>query len=230
MGKYFLYMHAGSFNRGCEAIVRSTCKILDVPKENITLFSGNPQEDIINKIGLLCDIRSYKEYKRYTLKHVLGALTRKISGSLYFYYQNLISNSNSEVIALSIGGDNYCYEGFPKVLAETNKMLKKRGARTVLWGCSIEPVLLKNNDIVEDLKRYNLITPRESITYNTLLEKEINKNTHLYPDPAFILDMINLPLPKGFRQNNTVGIYISPLVKRRKKTSYHRFIQFPKLL
>ncbi len=216
MERYFLYMHGGSLNRGCEAIVRSTCKILNNTKEKITLFSGNPTEDISSKVDLGCEVKAYNEYKRYSLKHILGALTRRISGNLYFHYENLVANSNSETVALSIGGDNYCYEGFPVVLASTNKMIKKRGAKTVLWGCSIEPDIL-DSDVIMDLKRYDLITPRESITYNALLEKGVNKNTHLFPDPAFVLDKVELPLPGGFIENNTLGLNISPLIMRLEK-------------
>ena len=38
-----LYYHGGSANHGCEAIVRSTAKILNVP---IRLFTNSPEEDI----------------------------------------------------------------------------------------------------------------------------------------------------------------------------------------
>jgi len=217
VGRYLLYMHGGSFNRGCEAIVRSTCKILHIKENKITLFSGNPMEDINSKIDLLCDVKAYNEFNNHIIRHIIGALTRRLSGSLYFHYENLIACSNSETVALSIGGDNYCYEGYPAILASTNSMLKTRGAKTILWGCSIEPDLLNSKSIIADLKRYDLITPRESITYNALLEKGINKNTHLFPDSAFILDKLNLPLPEGFIEDNTVGLNVSPLIMRLEK-------------
>ena len=38
-----LYYHGGSANHGCEAIVRSTAKILGVEP---TLFSASPDEDL----------------------------------------------------------------------------------------------------------------------------------------------------------------------------------------
>lgn len=38
----YLYYHGGSANHGCEAIVRSTAKILNMP---ITLFSTNIDEE-----------------------------------------------------------------------------------------------------------------------------------------------------------------------------------------
>ena len=47
MKKFFLYGHNGSGNHGCEAIVRSTCKILreEFGDVDITLASGNTNED-----------------------------------------------------------------------------------------------------------------------------------------------------------------------------------------
>jgi colanic acid/amylovoran biosynthesis protein len=100
MANYFLYMHGGSFNGGCEAIVRSTCKILDNKKENITLYSNNPKEDIHRKINLLCDVKANKSYKKYSLKHLLAVLIRKTTGNLYFYYENLVAGSNSGTVAI----------------------------------------------------------------------------------------------------------------------------------
>lgn len=213
-------MHGGSFNRGCEAIVRTTFKIIDNnDKAKISLFSFRPQEDIKSKIDLLCDVKKNRkrEIKRISFTRIFASLASRLFRSYYYQYQDLVSSSNSETVALSIGGDNYCYEGFPKELASTNRMLKKRGAQTIFWGCSIEPDLLNNKSIVADLKRYDLITPRESITYNALLEKGINKNTHLFPDPAFQLDTVDPPLPDGFTENNTVGLNVSPLIMRLEK-------------
>ncbi|HOQ38039.1 MAG: polysaccharide pyruvyl transferase family protein [Dethiobacteria bacterium] len=214
MKNLVLYMHGGSQNRGCEAIVRSTCQIINRTKANIYLFSNRPEEDLKSKINFICEVKSYCTYKRYSLEHLLGALTRRLTGNFYFYYKNLVHNCDSETIALSIGGDNYCYDGYPKVLASLNKMLKKRGAKTVLWGCSINPDVLLDRYVVSDLKKYDLITCRDSITYDALLEKGINNNTHLFPDPAFILEKVNLSLPDGFVKDNTVGLNISPLIMK----------------
>ena len=219
MKKYALYMHGGSFNRGCEAIVRGTCKILNANKTHTYLYSGNPDEDFNSKLDLLCKINRNRknEIKRISFKRILASMSFRLFHSYYYVYENLIRSNNSDTIALSIGGDNYCYGSFPKGLASVNKMLKKRGVKTVLWGCSIEPSLLNNENIVADLKRYNLITVRESITYSALLKDGINKNTHLFPDPAFQLDRVELPLPEGFLENNTIGINVSPLIMTFEK-------------
>jgi colanic acid/amylovoran biosynthesis protein len=209
-----LYAHGGSFNHGCEAIARTTIDILNI--NNIVLLSKNPNEDI--KVGLnnSCTVfPEVKKIKHKSFRYYLTAIERRIFNSDYCFnrmlYQPFQKNIEKGAVALSIGGDNYCYSAIPSQLAFLNKTAKRKSVRTVLWGCSIEPEIL-NETIIDDLNRYDLITPRESITYNALLEKGINKNTHLFPDPAFILDKASLPLPEGFVENNTVGLNVSPLI------------------
>ena len=51
----FFYMHAGSLNHGCEAIVRTTLEMTD---ESVTLFSGNSAEDKAVNLDNLCNIES----------------------------------------------------------------------------------------------------------------------------------------------------------------------------
>lgn len=67
-----------------------------------------------------------------------------------------------------------------------------------------------NDDIAKDIAMYDAIFTRETLSYDVL--KKVNKNIFLYPDPAFQLDKIDLPLPEYFVENNTVGINVSPLI------------------
>lgn len=78
-------------------------------------------------------------------------------------------------------------------LISANRMFHKQGAKTVLYGCSIEPELLKRPEIMEDMKRYDAIVARESLTFAALQEAGIDKNIHLYPDSAFLLETNLLP-------------------------------------
>ena len=48
-----LYNHGGSENHGCEAIVRATARILDVP---IQLLSANPGQDLAYGLDAVCKI------------------------------------------------------------------------------------------------------------------------------------------------------------------------------
>lgn len=208
-----LYYHGGSANHGCEAIVRSTYKILQEP---LTLFSSNIAEEKkygINKIvNVVEDV--YKPVKRDSFQYLECALYSKFRRSDYKFIQyghkEFFDAISAGDICLSIGGDNYCYAGIEK-LGFYNRILHKKGARTVLWGCSVEPSVL-TKDVIKDMKSYDLITVRESLSFKALKNAGIIENVLLCSDPAFQLDMQACDLPEQLSGSNLIGINISPLV------------------
>ncbi len=212
--KVLFYMHNGSGNHGCEALVRSISNIIGMP---VTLCSGNVEQD--EKYIDITNI-SYKEVgktpSKNTLDGIIYRLKTKFLNQKYAFvvpaYKNLLKDADKKTLAFSIGGDNYCYDGMPEVLSILNKELNKRGAKTVLYGCSIEPELLKDSDVVDDLSRYKLIVARETITYSALKEAGVKTEVILAPDPAFTLPIKERELPKGFAKGNTIGINISPMI------------------
>lgn len=216
---YRFYLHAGSANHGCEAIVRSSINILD---SQVELWSRVPNLDTKYGIDKICKISNddRKTIKRNSFKWILSVIQTKLTGkidlSIKYQYSNLISSTNKSDICLSIGGDNYCYPG-TDVLAAINRNIKKKGAKTVLWGCSVEPSLMKNKSIKADLKSFDLITARESISYEAL--KEINCNVVLVSDPAFTLPKIDLPLPNEWKEGKMIGINASPLIIENGKNA-----------
>ncbi len=208
-----LYYHGGSANHGCEAIVRSTAKILNVPAR---LFTTSPEEDIQYGLNRIVDIVEDKERKlgKKSLEYIISAINHKITGTDYQYikysHKEFLEQISSTDICMSIGGDNYCYNGVDR-LGYYNRMIHKKGAKTVLWGCSIEPSVL-TEEVIKDLKLYDLITVRETLSYEGLRNAGIVDNVFLCSDPAFQLDKIDVDLPEGFEKSNTIGINVSPLV------------------
>lgn len=208
-----LYSHGGSGNHGCEAIIRSTIKTLKANSVNV--FSHNIDQDKKYGINNICCLKedTTSSVQRGSLKWLLSSIQSKVTGriDLKIKYQRklLLDNVRPGDICLSVGGDNYCYAG-TDILEAVNYCLRKKGCKTVLWGCSVEPELLHNRDVLKDISKFDLITARESISYEAL--KKINSNTHLIPDPAFTLDRIDLPLPSGWKEENTIGINASPLI------------------
>lgn len=208
-----LYYHGGSENHGCEAIVRATVKILKSEK-NTVLYSTNSDEDIRYGLKEICEIAqdSYVTVKRNSFKYIRLAVASKLQKNEYpfirYGHKKFFDSISSKDICLSIGGDNYCYRGVEN-LGFYHKAIKKQNGKTVLWGCSVEPDVINENTI-SDLSSYDMITARETISYEAL--KKINPNTYLFPDPAFQLDVVEKSLPNGFAENNTVGINVSPLI------------------
>lgn len=223
MSKIFLYAHTGSGNHGCEAIVRSTVKILAL--KDITVCSSGSSQDKKYGLDKICEIDSFEiDKNKYFIKWLFCAVLWKLGFSSmimkYKVYYNLKHfKYNKESLFLSIGGDNYCYKESPKALAYCNNLINENQCKTVLWGCSIEPSMLKNPEIISDLNKYRLIIARESITYDALKNSNISTKVMLYPDPAFQLPISTLQLPANINENNIIGINLSPLIIEREKTS-----------
>lgn len=210
---YHFYAHAGSGNHGCEAIVRTSAALLDHP---IILHSVRPEQDRqydLDEVVSAIHQDQDSSLKRYSFPWFLSRIQTKLTGQItqeiYYRKQALLDKVQPGDICFSIGGDNYCYPG-TEILAAENALLKQRGAKTVLWGCSVEPELTKNPAIAKDLARYDLITARETISFEAL--KKVNPNTMLVADPAFTLERKDLPLPEGWIEGNMIGINASPLI------------------
>lgn len=231
--KIMMFGHTGSLNRGCEAIVRSSCKIIKdkVNEAEVILASNRPQTDRIVKdvdyvfdgslkdikLNLLDKIKVYTELK--LLKSEDYILTKR--------YQSVVDKINDVDICLSIGGDNYCY-GEQDWLYVINKNIKKKGKKLVLWGCSIGDEDLSERKL-QDLRAFDLILARETLTYKALTSKGLT-NVKLVADPAFIMVKEELPLPKGWKENDTVGLNFSPLVLKRNPKAMKATIELVKYI
>ena len=206
-----LYAHAGSGNHGCEALANTICKLVKKP---VCLVTNSVEEDEAYSLKGMCDIVPEKSIRKNKLIHILyyawRMVTKDQESFLRYRFQKVLGK-NSCQWNVSIGGDNYCYDSMIKDLILANRMFHNNGGKTILFGCSVEPDLLKRQDIVEDMKLYDAVFARESITYEALKEAGV-KNLYLYPDSAFGLATKKLELPKGFQEHNTVGINISPMI------------------
>ena len=231
MGDIVFYSHSGSGNHGCEAIVRGTEKILGNIAD-MTLLSQAEEEEYKYGINKIVNVKKGKnEINKKSLSFFNAYLSLRLLKNtskmdvLQFIDAKKYIQKNS--IAISIGGDTYCYSDVYNQV-ELHKMYGKNTDKTVLWGCSVEPKLLEDKKVANDLASYTKIITRESISYEAL--KKVNENTKLYPDPAFNLDKVELDLPDGFEENNTVGINLSPLIIRKEKKEGITLENYAKLI
>ena len=213
-----MYLHGGSGNHGCEAIVNSTCYMIEeIPK---LLVTNSEKEDRFYSLGGLCDILQENKIAEHFFAHVWYYAWRAVfhdpESFMRYRFRNVLGK-HLMPLYVSVGGDMYCYDISRKEAVLANRTFQKAGAKTVLWGCSIEPDLLKEPEIVDDMKRYTLITPRESITENALKDAGITENVKYFPDPAFFLQPEETALPDGFVAGKTIGINVSPMIVRHEK-------------
>lgn len=226
-----MYLHGGSGNHGCEAIINSTCHMIeDIPK---LLVTNSEKEDRSYSLEPLCDILQERKIAEHFFAHVWYYAWRAAfhdPESFMRYRFKEVLGKNKAPLYLSVGGDMYCYDLSRREAIVANSAFNQAGAKTVLWGCSIEPRLLRKPEMVEDMKRYALITPRESITEQALLEAGVTENVKRFPDPAFALKPQETKLPTGFREGRTIGINISPMIIRHEQEPGITISNYKKLI
>lgn len=215
--KILLYMHAGSGNHGCEAIVNSVCHMLT---NKPLVLTNSESEDRRYSLESLCYLAEERQFTGHRLAHILYYIWRRVRKdpeSFIRYRYRAVFGRSYYPLAVSIGGDNYCYDIMVKDLMLANNAFNKAGTKTILLGCSIEPELFEKAGSKEalraDMNRYHCIIARESITYEALKAVVPEERLFLIPDPAFTLAKKELPLPEGFAEGNTVGINVSPMVQ-----------------
>ena len=191
--KYILYGHGGSYNHGVEAITKSTIKLLKAIKPDckILLSTHFPEQD--KEFGIDAD----------------AFLERDMSGKTnYEVYKSTFDEITSDSILIHVGGDNYCYNNWERY-AEIHATGIKKGAKSILWGCSIDEDRM-SDDLIAVLKEHSLILAREAITYDALVNRGLD-NVCKVSDIAFGLEPQEVELPT----NNYVVVNISPLVCRK---------------
>ena len=229
MDKILLYMHAGSGNHGCEAIAGTTIRMLKREgAASVILSSNDPEEDRRYSIGGLekdgaVRLVGEKHIAEHPVAHTAYYGYRLITGDAESFLRyrfrdaiRLAEEGEGKCTAVSIGGDNYCYPELHRDLFLTDGVFRKKGFRTVLMGCSIEPEMI--HGLSEDLSGFDRIITRESITYEALIDAcsttDISEEKlSLCPDPAFTLEPVQGEAPAALEEGGIVGINISPMVR-----------------
>lgn len=211
MKKYLLYGHGGSYNHGAEAIVKTTAQLIHMHNKKVPIYLSTHfcEQDI--EFNLPVD----KFLERNMQTKDLDSHSLKL-GKNILEYKNTLDVIDQDTICLSIGGDNYCYKNWQRY-STINEFAKKKGAKTVLWSCSLD-TNNTNDNYLSAIQSHKVILARESLTYNFVEQYCSNMKADLIPDCAFLLKAQKVHIPNGFQEANTIGLNISPLIVSLSKS------------
>ncbi|MBO8219576.1 polysaccharide pyruvyl transferase family protein [Prochlorococcus marinus] len=228
MRKIYLTGHHTFKNRGCEAIVRSTIRLLK--KHDSSLKFIVPSKNIKWDIEQWPAAKEYGvEFIKYKIPNYLKLVWRiQRLGNLskyeikYHYPKYLLNICENVDAFLSIGGDNYSLDyNIPNYVIYQDQLAHKLNKPLILWGASVGPFERKYfliPKIKKHLSKMKMIYVREEISYKYLKEKIGLNNIKLSFDPAFTLlheksSEVDLLL-REINKKNIIGINVNPLIEK----------------
>lgn len=227
-----LYGNGSSGNHGCEAIVRGTVSLLGDGLQ-YSVLSENIADDETYGLASMVEILPARSTYKGVIDFLKAYLRLKMYGDYAVmdslaYIPAIRRQKNRTDIALSVGGDNYCYGGCTGLYASLNRAYHSQGIKTVLWGCSVEPEVVQNPEVAKDLALYDMIVARESITYEAI--KKVQPNTILSPDPAFSMPAESCLIDERLENGNVIGINISPMIVSNEKVTGMAYENYKRLI
>jgi len=221
--------HGSYLNRGCEAIITTTGS--DIKKQNQENKIFVATFDYDNDLNQHNDI--VDKYIKHNIKNELNISEKKIEKDLILnkknqiefenlYEKKVISEIDNTDICFSIGGDNYSEKAKPWLQAINNNV-KSKNKKLILWSASAKEEI-DDIETINDLRKFNIILTRESLTYKALSKFIYKDRLILLPDCAFGLKAKKTKLPEEFNQSKIVGINISPAVANYNKEQLDKLI------
>lgn len=185
--------HAGSTNRGCEAIVRSFVASLreHCPGLETTVATKDPKREAV-RLGDIDGMQCVPmRWRRWSRRRFAVSLLSRISKQTAArvgagHFSRWIDSSDA---VFSVGGDVIgMFYGGPWRWLEVLALAKRRGKVAAIQGASIGP--FQDPHIYAYARRrlsaLDLICARESVTYEYLTDMGLT-NVKLVADPAFLL-------------------------------------------
>ncbi|MGB9940824.1 polysaccharide pyruvyl transferase family protein [Methanosarcina sp.] len=214
-------------NRGCEAIVRGTVKILrnhykDPSFLCLSHFQNHEQfeKQIIKEYDSeVIHRETNRNKKMFSPEWACQFIQRKFSEKKYMrsVYKELFPAINEAEAVLSVGGDNYSLDyGIPRAFTGLDDLVLENKKPMIIWGASVGPfdrVPEYEKYMKKHLQRVNGIFVRESATIEYLEKIGVKDNIYKTADPAFLMDPQE-PQPKIKIEEESIGINLSPLMAK----------------
>ncbi len=215
-------------NRGCEAIIRGTVKILRnhfhdpsflCYSFSKTDFERQCREEYDNKITHKKLTPVQKKYSReWWIQRVLYRYNSKKRN--YRLFKDMMPYLDDALAVLSVGGDNYSLDyGIPQRYTRLDDIVLEKKKPLILWGASVGPFDAMpeyERYMIDHLRKVTGIFARESVTVDYLTAHGVTANLHQVADPAFLMDPVE---PRGEGKNlviekDAIGINLSPLMAK----------------
>jgi len=233
MSVHFFLVGNGPFtNRGCEAIVRGTMKVIEhCWGADFRVTVGTIAEPEV----VAAQARRERDPR---ITHLpVSIYARRFSLPWWVNQGHKLSNYRGPRIPLvphgidavladadyvfSVGGDNYSlhFDKHPPypVVDIDRYILQRTTLPIIIWGASIGPFDANPHvarALFAHLRRIHGIMARETVTYQYLLAHDVRDNVSLVADPAFMMEP---EAPADWSQlepfvTDAVGINVSPLL------------------
>ncbi|KKH29920.1 MULTISPECIES: polysaccharide pyruvyl transferase family protein [Methanosarcina] len=215
-------------NRGCEAIVRGTVKILRHYYNDPTFlcvsnfktqeqFERQSREEsdpaIVHK-------KTNKRQSKFDLNWLVRLPLRNMYPKSYknWIYKEMIPYIENSNFVLSIGGDNYSLDyGIPRSFTYLDDIVLERRKPLIIWGASVGPfekIPEYERYMKKHLQNITGIFARESTTVEYLERIGVTDNVFRTADPAFLMDASEPKFGNEFEiETDSIGINLSPLMK-----------------
>lgn len=219
--RFVLAGHGGFYNRGCEAIVRTTASLLreQFPECEIALISNDAVRDRAHPAGAglhIMDTRAYRWSPEWFGWQARKLLRQPIPPREQVPRAPRRAVRDADAV-LQIGGDNFTsdYGLHPhSPLLVPNDIARENDIPLVFWGASVGPFDSAELErlVLDHLRRAALITVRESVSADYLADRGISDNVVRVSDPAMILEPSPLDLsPFWPEAERVLGLNLSPL-------------------
>lgn len=215
--KFFFPVHINGGNRGCEGIAKGTSLILNESSEQLVGLCTDVDTD--KKLGIGKYVTLLQPRKPTIIFRLLNRMystfqrLRNRDGydqSFYYFkyiYGAFLKNTSPGDVLVSTGGDMMCYSD--NFAIYTALCAKKRGCKTILWGCSMGANNLTPRK-EEALRSFDIIYARETLSRDFFKSLGLKKII-CYPDPAFALRPEKTHLPSCFSKGKVIGVNLSNL-------------------
>ncbi|MGC8863729.1 MAG: polysaccharide pyruvyl transferase family protein [Armatimonadota bacterium] len=221
-GDYFLFFGNGQYaNRGCEAIAKSSIRMIRKHFPGVRIYNGNERADYDQQDETEPDV-THLDCPCYNLNRRLRFTTllfRKTGILIDPTYPSRVIRSfapGSKAV-LSMGGDLYGLSHEPEVLIQyvlAGETALKSRRPLVIWCATIG-----NMDADQRLKklamdhfrRCSLILVRDKASVDYLAANDIRDNVRLVADPAFVLEPEEPRIPLTHREplQETIGFNLA---------------------